>query len=105
MATTNENERATDEERAQFHADLLQSVREMKQGIAARVTHVRVTEASKARAAVGMSQSEFAGLLGVSLPTYQDWERGRRNPTGAARTLLRLALKHPEALRDILGDS
>jgi putative transcriptional regulator len=101
MATTNENERATDEERAQFHADLLQGVREMKQGIAARVTHVHVTEASQARAAVGMSQSQFAALLGVSLRTYQQWEQGRRTPTGAAQTLLRVAVKHPEALLDV----
>ena len=54
-----------------------------------------------ARAKVGMSQSEFAGLLGVSVRTYQEWEQGRRSPTGAAQTLLRVAVKHPEALRDI----
>ncbi|MFM0300390.1 helix-turn-helix domain-containing protein [Paraburkholderia sediminicola] len=90
-----------DQEQEQFHADLLQSVREMKAGRAARVTRVEPTEASVARAKVGMSQFEFAGLLGVSVSTYQDWEQGRRKPSGAALTLLRVALKHPDAVKDI----
>lgn len=90
-----------DKEMERFQADLLQSVSEMKAGKAARVTRVEPTEASVARAKVGMSQSEFAGLLGVSVRTYQEWEQGRRNPTGAAQTLLRVAVKHPEALKDI----
>ncbi|WP_412530597.1 helix-turn-helix domain-containing protein [Burkholderia lata] len=90
-----------DKELEQFHADLLQGVREMKAGIAGRVTRVEPTEASVARAKVGMSQSEFAGLLGVSVRTYQQWEQGRRNPTGAAQTLLRVAVQHPEALKDL----
>lgn len=102
MATT-KRERASDEERAQFHADLLEGVRDMKARKAARATRVEPNEASVARAKVGMSQSEFAVLLGVSVRTYQDWEQGRRTPTGAAQTLLRVAAKHPEALLDIRG--
>ena len=54
-----------------------------------------------ARAHVGLSQREFAELLGVSPRTLQDWEQGRREPTGAARTLLRVAVKHPEVLREL----
>jgi putative transcriptional regulator len=46
-----------------------------------------------------MSQQEFAELLGVSARTLQDWEQGRREPTGAARTLLKVAVKHPKVLR------
>ncbi|QRR07540.1 helix-turn-helix domain-containing protein [Burkholderia sp. MS455] len=84
-----------------FQADLLESARQMKAGLAGRVTRVQPTEASIARAKVGMSQSEFAGLLGVSVRTYQQWEQGRRNPTGAAQTLLRVAVQHPEALKDL----
>ncbi|EDT38261.1 helix-turn-helix domain-containing protein [Burkholderia ambifaria] len=49
----------------------------------------------------GIAQSAFASLLGVSVRTYQDWEQGRRNPTGAAQTLLRVAVQHPEALQDL----
>ena len=48
-----------------------------------------------------MSQREFAELLGVSPRTLQDWEQGGREPTGAARTLLWVAVKHPEVLREI----
>ncbi|HDR9879698.1 TPA: helix-turn-helix domain-containing protein [Burkholderia cenocepacia] len=90
-----------DKEMEQFQADLLKSVRQMKAGVAGRTTRVQPTEASIARAKVGLSQSEFASLLGVSVRTYQQWEQGRRNPTGAAQTLLRVAVQHPEALKDL----
>lgn len=85
----------------QFQADLLKSVHEMKSGRAARTTRVEPTAAALARAKVGLSQSAFAALLGVSTRTLQDWEQGRRQPTGAAQTLLRVAALHPEALRDL----
>ncbi len=85
----------------QFQTDLLKSVREMKSGRAARTTRVEPTAAALARAKVGLSQNAFAALLGVSTRTLQDWEQGRRQPTGAAQTLLRVAELHPEALRDL----
>jgi putative transcriptional regulator len=84
-----------------FQADLLKSVRQMKARKVGRATRVTPTEAALARARVGLSQSAFAALLGVSVRTYQDWEQGRRNPTGAAQTLLRVAVQHPEALKDL----
>lgn len=86
---------------ARFQKDLLESVRQMRQGQAARVTRVEVPAAAQARALVGLSQQQFAGLLGVSARTLQDWEQGRREPTGAARTLLRVAVNHPEVLREL----
>jgi putative transcriptional regulator len=86
---------------ARFQKDLLESVRQMRQGQAARVTRVKVPAAAQARALVGLSQQQFAGLLGVSARTLQDWEQGRREPTGAARTLLRVAVNHPEVLREL----
>ncbi|MCU1736990.1 MULTISPECIES: helix-turn-helix domain-containing protein [Pseudomonas] len=89
------------DELEQFQKDLLASVRQMKAGKAARVTRVTLTAAAEARTKVGLSQSDFAKLLGVSLRTLQDWEQGRRQPTGAAQTLLRVASQHPEALRDL----
>ena len=91
------------EEMKQFQEDLLTSVRQMKAGQAARSTQVQLSVAAQARATVGVSQSAFAKLLGVSLRTLQDWEQGRRQPTGAAQTLLRVASQHPEALRDLQG--
>jgi len=89
---------ATDEMK-QFQGDLLASVKEMKTGRAARATHVIVTAASEARTRTGLTQGEFAELLGVSVRTLQDWEQGRRDPTGAAQMLLRVAVKHPKILR------
>jgi len=85
----------------QFQRDLLESVEQMRRGQAARVTEVKLPAAAEARASVGMTQQEFAHLLGVSPRTLQDWEQGRREPTGAARTLLKVAVKHPMVLRDL----
>ncbi len=82
-------------------ADLLESVRQMRRCEAARVTDVATTSVSDARARVGLGQEEFARLLGVSTRTLRDWERGKRAPSGAARTLIRVALRNPEALRDL----
>jgi putative transcriptional regulator len=85
-------------ELAKFQSDLLESVKQMRRGQAARVSKVKVPEAAEARARVGLSQQAFAVLLGVSPRTLQDWEQGRREPTGAAKTLLRVAVEHPEVL-------
>ena len=49
----------------------------------------------------GLSQERFAALLGVSIRTLQDWEQGRRAPSGAARTLLLIAERNPKALLDV----
>ncbi len=88
-----------DKEMEQFQNNLLKSVRQMKTGKAARVTTVQVSTAAEARSRVGLSQREFAKLLGVSVRTVQDWEQGRREPSGAARTLLRIAAQNPEAVK------
>ena len=53
---------------------------------------------TKTRARLGLSQSKFAELLGISVKTLHNWEQGRRKPTGAARVLLRVASLHPEAV-------
>jgi putative transcriptional regulator len=55
-----------------------------------------------ARASTGLSQAEFAKLLGVSKRTLQQWEQERKQPTGAAKSLLKIALKHPNILREML---
>ncbi|MCA0327333.1 MAG: helix-turn-helix domain-containing protein [Proteobacteria bacterium] len=86
---------------ARFQKDLLASVKQMRRGHAARVTDVVVPPAAEARARVGLSQQQFASLLGVSARTLQDWEQGRREPTGAAKTLLRVAVAHPDVLREL----
>jgi putative transcriptional regulator len=82
---------------------LLQSVREMKAGQAARVTKVEPNEVAQARQKSGLSQAEFADALGISKRTLQEWEQGRRSPSGAAQTLIRIAKRHPEVVREALG--
>jgi len=88
-------------EMKKFQSDLLESVKQMRRGKAARVTKVKLPAAAEARARMGLSQQAFALLLGVSARTLQDWEQGRREPTGAAKTLLRVAVAHPEVLREL----
>ncbi|MDR3415615.1 MAG: helix-turn-helix domain-containing protein [Nevskia sp.] len=56
-----------------------------------------------ARAGTGLSQGEFAMAMGVSVRTLQDWEQGRREPSGAAQTLLKIAAKHPRVLREAVN--
>lgn len=90
-----------DLEMEKFQADLLQSVREYKAGKFARKTDVTPTDALQARARMALSQSQFAKLLGVSVRTLQEWEQGRKKPTGAAQTLLRVAVRTPEALLNL----
>jgi len=92
---------SVDKEMEKFQNDLLESVRQMNAGQAARTTVVQLTAAADARAKVGVSQSEFASLLGVSVRTLQDWEQGRRTPSGAAKTLLQIASRTPEAVRAV----
>jgi len=60
-------------------------------------------QVAAARAGTGLSQAEFARLMGVSVRTLQDWEAGRRNPSGAARTLLRIASTHPQIVREVVA--
>jgi putative transcriptional regulator len=76
---------------------LLQSVRQMKAGQG----HVVYSPVADARAKTGLSQSQFARLLGVSVRTLQEWEQGRRQPSGAAKTLLAIAAAHPEVLQEL----
>ena len=54
------------------------------------------------RSSLNLSQVAFAGLLGVSLRTVQDWEQGRRKPSGPAKALLRIADQKPEVFTQIL---
>jgi putative transcriptional regulator len=76
--------------------EILEGLRQLKRGEVGRVT--TLPSVSETRARVGLSQKEFARLLGVSVRTLQEWEQGRRAPSGPARTLLVIAHKNPRAL-------
>ncbi|HEX3530575.1 MAG TPA: helix-turn-helix domain-containing protein [Thermoanaerobaculia bacterium] len=80
---------------------LLQAVREMKAGLRGRVHTPEVSGIAEARLGSGLSQASFASLLGVSVRTLQDWEQGRRAPSGAAKTLIKVARLHPEVLQEL----
>lgn len=94
----------TDEELDAFEdgrdlgADLLESIRQMKAGQGTVVYSPSIA----ARRNTGLSQTQFAELLGVSVRTVQEWEQGRRRPSGAARTLFKVAERHPEVLRELV---
>ncbi len=83
--------------------ELLQSVRDIKAGRVGRVTTVAVSPLAASRLRIGLSQSEFAKLLGVSLRTLQEWEQGRRAPSGAAKSLITIAIKKPDVLKELLA--
>lgn len=81
-----------------LQAELLESVRQMKK----REGTVVCSPVIAARQNSGLSQTQFAELLGVSVRTLQGWEQGRKQPSGAARTLITLAQRNPKALRDLV---
>ena len=81
--------------------ELLQGVRDIKAGRVGRRYTVQTYPIVRARERSGLTQAQFAALLGVSVRTLQDWEQGRREPSGAAKTLIRVAELHPQVLRKI----
>ena len=95
----------TDKELAAYEAErdlaaeLLQAVQEMKAG----QLHVVLSPVIEARKKTGLSQSQFAALMGVSVRTLQGWEQGRKQPSGAARTLLAIASTNPKAVLAVAG--
>jgi putative transcriptional regulator len=79
--------------------EILEGIKEIKRGEHGRVTSIPSVNSVRER--TGLSQARFAELLGVSVRTLQEWEQGRRAPSGAARTLLLIAQKNPRALLEV----
>jgi putative transcriptional regulator len=79
--------------------EILEGIRELKRGDYGRV--INIPDVATIREKTGLSQARFAILLGVSVRTLQDWEQGRRAPSGAARTLLLVADRNPKVLLDV----
>ena len=128
MAKLSEKELAAWEKTRDLNTELMQTLQEMKRGDWARKTEfttqvngsirrvvtrrdgtiekdeivpVERAQVLAARAATGLSQAAFAKLLGVSVRTLQEWEQGRKLPSGAAATLLKVASRHPEVLQEL----
>lgn len=83
--------------------EILQGIRDIKAGRAGRRFTVESFAIVRAREKSGLSQSQFAALLGVSVRTLQEWEQGRRAPSAAAQTLIKVAERHPKLLRELVA--
>ena len=79
--------------------EILEGLRELKRGEHGRV--INVPDVIRIRKEAGLSQAQFAQVLGVSVRTLQDWEQARRRPSGAARTLLLVAARNLQAVLDV----
>ncbi len=79
--------------------DGIKEIKEFKQGkVSLRTRELKEPSSTKKiRELLKLSQASFAGLMGVSVRTVQDWEQGRRTPRGPAKSLLRIAEQNPEA--------
>lgn len=82
--------------------EVVEGIREIKAGGGYRVEYEPQSQIVRARMNSGLSQTAFAAALGVSKRTLEQWEQGRRKPSGAAQTLLKIVEKHPQVLRDVM---
>lgn len=83
--------------------ELLDGVRAIRRGEGKSRVLTGPADVASIRSRLGLSQSGFAALLGISVRTLQDWEQGRRAPGGSALSLLRIAEREPEAVSRALG--
>ena len=76
----------------------LQEIRAFNEGrVRLRTHHVAEPDVAAIRTKMGLTQDEFAALIGVSTRTLQNWEQGHRRPRGPARALLMIAQSDPGA--------
>lgn len=81
--------------------EVLDGVREIKAGKGKRKKVDAKSRIVRVRPKSGLSQAQFATALGVSKRTLEQWEQGRREPSGAARQLLKIAERHSEVLIEV----
>jgi len=83
--------------------ELLNAIRDVKAGRQGAKYTVEPNEIVATRVRCGLSQTQFAKALHISPRTLQQWEQGRRHPSGAAETLLKIVSRHPELLHEVLA--
>ncbi|WP_295454682.1 helix-turn-helix domain-containing protein [uncultured Thiodictyon sp.] len=82
--------------------ELLQAIRDVKAERHGSVYTAEPNEVAATRLRCDLSQAQFAAALHISPRTLQHWEQGRRRPSGAAETLLKIVARHPEVLREVI---
>lgn len=101
------NKKLTGKALAKFEAkrdvwqEVLDGVREIKAGKGKRTNLEAKSYVVRVRLMSGLSQAQFAAALGVSKRTLEQWEQGRRKPSGAAKQLLKIVERHPEVLIEV----
>ena len=83
--------------------ELLLAIQDVKAGKHGASYRVEANDIVAARLKAGLSQAQFAAALNISARTLQQWEQGRRHPSGAAETLLKVVARYPEVLREIIA--
>lgn len=80
--------------------EILESIQAVKKGKGKRYCVDLPSDIVSIRKDLHLSQCAFASFLGISKRTLEDWEQGRRHPSGPAYSLLRIAQKHPEVFKE-----
>jgi len=101
--TLNEKELLERDANRNVGEELLQAIRDIKSGNLGQISRFEISPIARARHQLDLSQAEFAKILGVPLRTLQEWEQGRRQPSGAAKSLIAIAIKRPDVLKEILA--
>jgi putative transcriptional regulator len=96
-----ENVLAKSEAERDVWQEVLDGVLEIKAGGGKRTKVAAKSRVVRVRLKSGLSQAQFAAALGVSKRTLEQWEQGRREPSGAAKQLLKIAELHPEVLIEV----
>lgn len=103
MARMSDRAVRTRDRKRDVGAELLQAIRDVKAGRHGARRQIAPNDIVAARIRCGLSQLQFAAALRISPRTLQQWEQGRRQPSGAADTLLRIIARHPEVLREVMA--
>ncbi len=88
--------------------DLTQSLKEaasIRRGELApgRVTEIKAPDVKAIRSQIGLTQGDFARMMGVKVATLRNWEQHRRSPKGSAAVLLTIIAKEPDTALHILN--